>query len=220
MNRIPQDKKDRSIKKILDAAQEAFAEVGFAGARVDEIARRAGVNKAMIYYRIGDKATLYSEVLHRLFSHVAEKLAQNLAKVQTPEEKIKAYIRTFSRMIDDQPHLPSIMMREMASGGQYLPDIVVTDLSRIMGMLMGILDEGVRQGIFIDAKPSIVHLMVIGPIIMRKRMEFIVSRRREHNRVLRKLDKGEPVDIGQETERYILKALKRDVSLRNRDNPS
>ncbi|MBW1769410.1 MAG: helix-turn-helix transcriptional regulator [Deltaproteobacteria bacterium] len=50
-----QEKRDESIQRIMDAATEIFAESGFAGARVDEIAKRAGVNKAMIYYRIGDK---------------------------------------------------------------------------------------------------------------------------------------------------------------------
>ncbi|HVR42592.1 MAG TPA: helix-turn-helix domain-containing protein, partial [Thermoanaerobaculia bacterium] len=40
---------------ILDVAAAVFAEQGFAGARIDEIARRAGVNKAMLYYRVGNK---------------------------------------------------------------------------------------------------------------------------------------------------------------------
>ena len=51
------EKRTQSTKRILDAAANVFSEVGFAGARVDEIAKRAGINKAMIYYRIGDKTT-------------------------------------------------------------------------------------------------------------------------------------------------------------------
>ncbi|HSN67988.1 MAG TPA: helix-turn-helix domain-containing protein, partial [Thermoanaerobaculia bacterium] len=39
--------------QILTAAAAVFAEVGYAGARVDEIAERAGVNKAMLYYHVG-----------------------------------------------------------------------------------------------------------------------------------------------------------------------
>jgi AcrR family transcriptional regulator len=58
------EKRDESIRQILDAAMEVFAEAGYEGARVDEIARRAGINKAMVYYRIGDKKTLYQEVIH------------------------------------------------------------------------------------------------------------------------------------------------------------
>jgi AcrR family transcriptional regulator len=49
------NKKDQSVRKILNAALLVFATQGYNGARVDAIARKAGVNKAMIYYRIGNK---------------------------------------------------------------------------------------------------------------------------------------------------------------------
>jgi AcrR family transcriptional regulator len=49
--------------RILAAAAEVFAQIGFAGARVDDIAARAGVNKAMLYYHVGDKERLYTAVL-------------------------------------------------------------------------------------------------------------------------------------------------------------
>lgn len=210
MKDTSKDKKDQAIQGILDAAREVFAEVGFAGARIDEIARRAGVNKAMIYYRIGNKVTLYSEVLHRAFSGIVEGLTHNLEPVNTPEEKIQIYIRTFVQTFEHHPHLPPIMMREMASGGHHLPEIVIIELGRILSILMGILDEGVRQGVFIEAKPSILHLMIISPMFMRSRMELITSRRKEHARLLRQFDRDQSVDIGLEIERLVMRAIKRD----------
>lgn len=210
MKDTSKDKKDQAIQGILDAAREVFAEVGFAGARIDEIARRAGVNKAMIYYRIGNKVTLYSEVLHRVFSGIVEGLTHNLESVNTPEEKIRIYIRTFVQTFEQHPHLPPIMMREMASGGHHLPEIVIIELGRILSILMGILDEGVRQGVFIEAKPSILHLMIISPMFMRSRMELITSRRKEHARLLRQFDRDQSVDIGLEIERLVMRAIKRD----------
>ena len=54
-------------ERIVGAASAIFADKGFAGARVDEIARRAGVNKAMLYYHVGDKQALYTAVLTHNF---------------------------------------------------------------------------------------------------------------------------------------------------------
>ncbi|MEU4624674.1 TetR family transcriptional regulator [Actinoplanes sp. NPDC023801] len=50
-------------KALLDAAVHEFAEFGLAGARVDRVARRAGVNKERIYSNFGDKEGLFAEVL-------------------------------------------------------------------------------------------------------------------------------------------------------------
>ena len=56
---------ERSRERILQAAFEEFAAKGFAGARVDSIARRAAINKRMLYHYFGDKQTLFREVLRR-----------------------------------------------------------------------------------------------------------------------------------------------------------
>ena len=55
--------------QILNAAAKHFAINGFGGARVDEIAAEAGVNKATLYYRIGDKAAIYDHAIGRQDPH-------------------------------------------------------------------------------------------------------------------------------------------------------
>ena len=55
----------RTQERILAAALNEFATHGFAGARVDAIARRARINKRMLYHYFGDKAGLFREVLRR-----------------------------------------------------------------------------------------------------------------------------------------------------------
>lgn len=62
---VSQDQKSRteSRQRILETAQAVFAEKGFDGARVDEIAQRAGVNKALIYYYFKSKDELLQEIL-------------------------------------------------------------------------------------------------------------------------------------------------------------
>ena len=56
---------ERSRERILRAAFKEFAAKGFAGARVDTIARRASINKRMLYHYFGDKEELFREVLRR-----------------------------------------------------------------------------------------------------------------------------------------------------------
>ena len=56
---------ERSRERILAAALKEFAAKGFAGARVDSIARRAAINKRMLYHYFGDKEGLFKAVLRR-----------------------------------------------------------------------------------------------------------------------------------------------------------
>jgi len=63
---------NRTREKILAAALAEFSARGFAGARVDEIARRARVNKRMLYYCFGSKQDLYREILRRKIAERAE----------------------------------------------------------------------------------------------------------------------------------------------------
>jgi TetR/AcrR family transcriptional regulator len=63
---------DRTREKILAAALAEFSARGFAGARVDAIARRARVNKRMLYYCFGNKQELYREILRRKIAERSE----------------------------------------------------------------------------------------------------------------------------------------------------
>ena len=159
---VIREKKDESIRRILDAAIEVFSEMGYSGARVDEIAKRAGINKAMIYYRIGDKKKLYIEVLHNLFGDIALRISKNISEKADPEEKLKQYIKNIAGTIAEHPHLPGIMMRELASGGSNVNESITKDFVDILAIPKEILEEGKMRNVFIDANPMVVHMMVVG----------------------------------------------------------
>jgi len=206
-----EDKKVQAIRDILEAATEVFAEEGFGGARVDEIARRAGVNKAMMYYRIGDKATLYAEVLHHVFSGTADRLRQKLDPIASPEEKLRIYVQAFARTVQENPRLPPIMLQEVASGGRNLPDIVIQDLGRILLLLTGVLEEGVEKGVFVEANPVVIHIMVIATIsmtrVMRPRLGEIAASRQEYAGALERFETSHAA-VARDVEDLILRALK------------
>jgi len=203
------EKKSESIRRILGAATEIFAEVGFAGARVDEIARRSGVNKATIYYHIGDKKALYTRVIHDVFADMGKRIASNIGQSQSPEEKLKTYIHNIAFTLDQHPHIPQIMLREFALGGHHFPDVVTEDFVRIFGMLTEILEEGSRKGVFVDVNPFILHPMVIGPLIFHKNLEAIRSKLSQAPEMLKKLDALISNGVAEKIENFLLRAVKK-----------
>ena len=208
-NKALREKRSGSIGRILKAATEVFAEVGFAGARVVEIARRAGVNKATIYYHIGDKKALYTRVIHDVFADMGKRIANNIRESQGPEEKLKTYIQNIAFTLDRHPHIPQIMMRELALGGRHFPEVVTEDFVRIFGMLTEILEQGSLKGVFIDVNPFILHPMVIGPLIFHKNLEAVRDKLSQAPEMVKQLDALVSGGIAEKIENFLLRAVKK-----------
>jgi AcrR family transcriptional regulator len=125
-------------RRILDAAEQVFSRKGFDGARVDEIASTAGVNKALIYYYFESKKAVLGELVNRVLQElVAEKEAAfdslpagtSLATGEVPKDLMQRGIEMTTRRMtffgilctealkngDDMPALFGVMDRYMAS---------------------------------------------------------------------------------------------------------
>ncbi len=81
-------------QRILDAALQEFAAKGFAGARVDVIARRASINKRMLYHYFGDKEGLFREVMRR---KIDERSAWLASAPEDPAELLPAWFQLACR---------------------------------------------------------------------------------------------------------------------------
>ncbi len=203
------DRRSQTIDRILKAATKEFSEAGFAGARVDEIANSAGVNKATLYYHIGDKQALYAQVVHDLFGNAVEQFNRNITAAQSPQDNLKAFIQTIAGMVDQHPELAAIMLREQASGGKHFPEMVAQDLARILGILTEILDDGVRSGIFIKTVPLIVHMMIIGAIVFFKMTSPIRAKVAPLVDTFEKMTTNVSGQVAAEIEMLILNAVKK-----------
>lgn len=85
---------ERTRERILSAALKEFAAHGFAGARVDAIARRAAINKRMLYHYFGDKAALFREVQRKKISE-RQAWAENLS--DDPAEALPFWFKAACR---------------------------------------------------------------------------------------------------------------------------
>ena len=100
--------KDRSTatrNAILEAAVEEFIERGFAGVRMEHVAKRAGYNKALVYRWFTDRETLFREALKRRFSQragILDKLPQTLPEI----------FRWWSQQAASDPNFMRMILRE------------------------------------------------------------------------------------------------------------
>src|SRR5216683_3077709 len=97
----------------LKSALEEFAHEGVTGARTDEIARRAGVNKALLYYYFKDKEGLYAASLEQVFSGLFDKVMAVLERTDLPPcEKLLLYVQAHFDYIASSPMYPRLVQRE------------------------------------------------------------------------------------------------------------
>ena len=203
------EKKTVSIERILKAASDVFSEMGYAGARMDEIAHRAGLNKAIIYYRIGDKKALYEAVLHNFFSAYAQRIVKKAKTGKNPVEKLKIFVRNTIRVVQQEGGVAPIMMRELASGTRTLPEVVAQDLAEIISTLAAILKEGERSGVFIKTHPIFIHMMIVGTVSFYKLSSPVRVGIDQASGVLKMLNIDPLEDPGPVLEDYLLKMLKK-----------
>lgn len=160
------DRSQGTIERITDAAIAVFSDKGFDGARVDAIAERAGVNKATLYYHIGDKEALYRLVLGKVIGDTVTQLESALSGLSEPEEKLRLYVRIFARAAACNPGMAPVMVRELASGSAHLPLDIALMYGRTIDLVKEILDEGIQGGVFIAASPLLIYVMVAGGVVL------------------------------------------------------
>lgn len=157
-------------RKILDCASRMFAQHGYNGTIMDDLAEQCGVNKASIYYHHKDKATLYDHALTAIFTPIADTVIEAVEAQADPVKQLEVHIKTFARAAADNPWFAAILMREMASGGANMPVPARQQMQRILFLLKRILQSGESQGVFRSSDALIIHFMIIGTLNL-----FVVS---------------------------------------------
>lgn len=154
----------KTSQKILSCATRLFAQHGYDGTIMDDLAEQCGVNKASIYYHHKDKATLYENALTALFTPIADAVTEAVESEDDPVKKLEVHIKAFAKASADNPNFSAILMREMASGGANMPVRAREQMQRILFLLNKILELGKSDNVFKAADPLIIHFMIVGTI--------------------------------------------------------
>ncbi len=151
---------------VFDAAAVLFSRSGFDSVGVDDIARAAGVNKAMIYYHFKDKLALYREVVRDMLVVVGGNVGEIAASADPPPRKIGRSTEMPAEMRQARPWFPPLMMREMAAGAPHLDNATLAHIRGVFQGFSAILDAGVKTGEFRVVHPVMAYLSIMGPLMM------------------------------------------------------
>src|SRR5687768_5506307 len=151
--------------RILAAAALEFARYSFGGARVDRIARRARVNKAMLYYHFKSKQRLYRVLLQEMFTLAVQPLQAIASGSGTPAEKIDRAIAALAGFLGEHAFFPAIMLREVAEGGAHLDRATLTALAAVPRTVGGIVQQGVAAGVFRPVDPIFAYFSMMAPMV-------------------------------------------------------
>ena len=141
---------ERTRTVILNAAVAEFTSKGLSGARIDRIARRAAVNKRMIYYYFGNKEGLYIAVLEQTYTAIrTAEIGLNLAG-RDPTDGMRELVEFTWRYFIEHPEFLSLLATENFNRARYLKNSRrIRELhSPLIGMITELLERGARQGVF------------------------------------------------------------------------
>jgi TetR/AcrR family transcriptional regulator len=164
----------RTREAILNAAEGVFAQQGFAGASMEEIATQAGYAKSLLFQYFGDKVGLYTQVLKRADQEMGALLAQSFASWQRfvsadPQpDQFRAFFTTMVRTLCDylfeHPRFMRILTWEMAQNWQTFTHIASQFALQEMVQLAPLFQQVYRAGVLRSDFVPLLQLTMIVPI--------------------------------------------------------
>lgn len=164
-------KKDTNTEeKIVEAAEKVFIENGMAGARMQQIADEAGINKALLHYYYRSKEKLFSIV----FKTAIKALLPNLIKSFKTEgdffDRLNAFVENYLKIVEKNSHLPGFVIHEL----NHHPEQLIQTIAELNIDIQFIIDDihaEIEKGNIISISPK--HLIVnvislcVFPIVAR-----------------------------------------------------
>jgi len=193
-------------EQILEAAKMIFQERGFAGARMQEIADEAGINKSMLHYYFRSKDKLFQKVfqdsIRQFFPEILKVLNADLAF----NSKIERLVETYYEMFKKHPHLPRFVIHEMNQHPDRFKEFVNNMSFEIpeafVNQIQSEIDSGTMQKI--DPREFIINTigLCVFPLIARPMIETIFEMNDEQYQQFLKQRK-------KELPKFILNAVNR-----------
>jgi len=161
-------KEDRP-QEITEAALEAFAEKGYAATRVEEVAKRAGVSKGLMYLYFKTKEELFKSVVKSVVIRRIDQLIGNIESTDlSSEDFIRGPLLSFMKQIPGSP--VAIVIRLLISEGPRHPDLVdyyyENVVAKGLAAITGFVERGVERGEFRKSAITELPQLFLAPVML------------------------------------------------------
>jgi len=148
-----------------------FIEHGYHGARMQNIAERAKVNKALIFYYYTSKDQIYKEVLGRIFKTIFERLNNLSDEPTSVENKVRQIVDVYMSVLIDYPDYIKLMMYELSSGANTVKELnpfgaLGMPFSPMGGKIYSFFDGKIRAGEMKQVDIIQLIISIVGQIII------------------------------------------------------
>lgn len=150
-------KKDTTEEKILEAAKNVFVSKGMEGARMQEIADEAGINKALLHYYFRSKERLFEAIFSEIIKFAFPKLTQIVTSEASVAEKMEQVVDAYIQLLKKHPFIPGFVMKELSRDPSGLIKMVLK-VGINPQVVMEQIEQAMDRGEIVRMKPQ--HLAV------------------------------------------------------------
>jgi TetR/AcrR family transcriptional regulator len=150
---------EKKQQKVLEAAVKVFSRKGFSGARIDEIAKEAGMSKTNMLYYFKTKKELYQVVIVRVLRRWLSSLG-NLHHDDQPVEVISNYISNKMQLSQQYPEASRLIAMEIIAGAPVIGEFMKTELHLWVKLKGQVFLSWQKEGLMAPIDPAHVFFMI------------------------------------------------------------
>ncbi len=150
-------------EKILNAARRVFENKGMAGARMQEIANEAKINKSLLHYYYRSKQLLFEAVFKTAFNKLAPQINTVLNSDQSICEKIKNFSNNYTTFMIKHPYLPNFILQELNRNPEFVKELISTKTFPSMNNFKNQISDAVKKGKIrpIEAEQLFINILAL-----------------------------------------------------------
>jgi TetR/AcrR family transcriptional regulator len=172
-------KDDNTEKRILEAARNVFHIKGFSGARMQEIADEAKINKAMLNYYFRSKDKLFEAVLKEAFQNFFPKVFHMVNTDLPLFEKIENFVSGYLTFLQNNRCIPGFILGELAQNPQRLKDFFLENSIKPPAKFLQEIRDAVDNNEIIPIEPTTLVLNILSlcifPIVAKPIIETVFN---------------------------------------------